>query len=75
MTNSYEGGYTKALIDVVNWFENHSIAMRYNKLYNRQCVEKLLNALLENRAELRETGDVNLVWSKEKKVFLHAKDC
>ena len=73
--NSYEGGYTKALIDVVNWFENHSIAMRHNKLYNRQCVEKLLNALLENRAELRETGDVNLVWNKEKKVFLHAKEC
>lgn len=71
---NYEHGYTKALLDVVNWFKNHSESLKYHKLYKLECIEKLLDALLENRAELRETGDVELTWNKEKRVFSHAKD-
>ena len=71
---TYEHGYTKALLDVVNWFKNHSESLKYYKLYKRECIEKLLGALLENRAVLRETGDVKLTWNEEKKVFSRAKD-
>lgn len=71
---TYENGYTKALLDVVNWFKNHSESLKNHKLYKRECIEKLLDALLENRAELRETGDVTLNWNKEKRVFSRAKD-
>lgn len=71
---TYENGYTKALLDVVNWFKNHSESLKYCKLYKREGIEKVLDALLENRAELRETGDVKLTWNKEKRVFSRAKD-
>lgn len=71
---TYENGYTKALLDVVNWFKNHSETLKFYKLYKREYIEKLLDALLENRVELRETGDVTFIWNKEKRVFLNVKD-
>ena len=69
MIDTYNGGYTKALIDVVRWFENHSNIIKFYKLYGYGNIVKILKALLENREELRETGDVSLVYNREKKVF------
>ena len=65
MTDSYIGGYTKALLDVTNWFENHTQALKDEHLYNAKGIRKVLSALLDNRAELRETGDVKLVINPE----------
>lgn len=71
MTDTYNGGYTKALLDVQAYIQNHSEGLKMYRLYNRAGIEKLIAALIENRVELRETGDVKLIWNKEKKVFLH----
>lgn len=65
MTDSYIGGYTKAILDVANWFENHTEALKHERLYNAKGIRKVLSALLDNRAELRETGDVKLVINTE----------
>lgn len=74
MMDTFNGGYTKALVDVQAYIKNHSQALRYCRLYNRTGIEKLIDALVENREELRETGDVNLVWNKKEKVFIRVED-
>ena len=65
MMDCYNHGYTKALLDVQEWFRNHSLTMRYNRLYNEKGVNAILAALVENREELRETGSVNLIVNKK----------
>ena len=67
MTDSYIGGYSKALLDVKNWFEDHSEILKFNRLYNEKGIRNILWALLENRAELRETGDVELYVNRKTK--------
>lgn len=67
MTDSYIGGYSKALLDVKNWFEDHSEILKFNRLYNEKGIRNILWALLENRAELRETGDVKLYVNRKTK--------
>lgn len=60
--------YTKALVDVKKFFEEHSENMKYQKLYSCKGITAVLNALVEYREELRETGTVdNLIVVKDKK--------
>lgn len=62
----YEQGYSKALIDVRNFFEKHSASMKYNKLYNQKSIEALLLALQQNRNDFMELGeDLELSFKKE----------
>lgn len=63
--DTFNGGYTKALIDVKNYFEGHTDILSWNHMWNRKGVLQVLNALIEHREELRETGDANLVMNRE----------
>ena len=58
--NGYIAGYTKALLDVQEYIKSHSGALKKAKLYNSRAIEKLIDALVENCAEMQETGAVNL---------------
>ena len=74
MMDTFNHGYTKALLDVQRFFENHSDSLSYSKLYNRSGIEAVLKCLIENREEMRETGDIaDLVCKKEKKRVILAK--
>lgn len=53
----YNNGYKKALIDVINWFDKHSDAMRYNHFYNRKGIHFILSALLEYSDVFQDFGD------------------
>ena len=74
MIETYTGGYLKALLDVRNFFERHSIALRYSRLYNQKGVMQVLNALIENRDELRVTGDVKLRYNTKTKEIVYDQD-
>ena len=36
MIETYTGGYLKALLDVRNFFEGHSVVLKVNRLYNQK---------------------------------------
>ena len=71
MQDNFNGGYTKALLDVQAYIKNHSDVLKFCKLYNRKGIEKLIDALVDNRAELRNTGTVNLRYDRTLGEFLH----
>lgn len=58
LNGDFNRGYTKALIDTRNFFEGHSESMAGSRLYSRKGIQAVLNCLAENKAELRETGDI-----------------
>lgn len=67
MLDTFNGGYTKALVDVLNWFEGHSEDLKYHKMFNCKSVIAILKALVEHREELRTTGDAKLKFNRETK--------
>ena len=71
MQDTFNGGYTKALLDVQAYIKDHSDVLKLYKLYNRKGIEKLIDALIDNRAELRNTGTVNLRYDETLGEFLH----
>lgn len=74
LSGDYNRGYTKALIDVQNFFESHSEAMKYNKLYSCKGISAVLSALIQNHEEFRETGTVDdLIVKKDKKNIIIRK--
>lgn len=68
----YRQGYIKALLDVKNYFDKHSDALKYNKMYNSKKIPLLLQAFVENADEMIMWGeDIDLMLSKDgKSVFL-----
>lgn len=75
MRETYNGGYFKALLDVKSFFENHSQSLKFSRLFNQKGVMKVLDVLIENREELRETGDVaNLRYNTQRKEFVYDQD-
>lgn len=75
MRETYNGGYFKALLDVRSFFENHSQSLKFSRLYNQKGVMQVLDALIKNREELRETGDVeNLIYNTERKEFVYGHE-
>lgn len=74
MIDSYNGGYTKALLDVREVLEKNSVYLKTCKLFNRDGILKLMDELIYRRVELRETGKVNLLYNVDKKVFVHDQD-
>lgn len=45
----YENGYTQALVDVQNWIDRHSTALKSNKLFNHKGIHNLLAAMYKYR--------------------------
>lgn len=68
----YRQGYIKALLDVKNYFDKHSDALKYNKMYNSKKIPLLLQAFVENADEMIMWGeDIELMLSNDgKSVFL-----
>ena len=61
LSGDYNRGYTKALTHVLNFFDEYSDALKFNKMYNQKDIHIVLNFLLDNRNELRETGTIDNV--------------
>lgn len=57
----YTQGYTKALLDILHYFEDHSKILIKKRVMHREKTIKLIKALITYRDELRETGDVELM--------------
>lgn len=75
MRETYTGGYFKALLDVRTFFESHSQSLKFSRLYNQKGVMQVLDALIKNREELRETGDVeNLIYNTERKEIVYGHE-
>lgn len=74
LDGSYIRGYTKALLDVQHFFENHSDSLKYCKLHNKKGIDIVLQMLLDNREELRETGDVEITYNTTEKKFQKQKE-
>lgn len=53
----YRDGYFKALLDVKNWFEQHSNSMRYFRMYNAKGLTKILNAMIKDIEQFMEQGE------------------
>jgi hypothetical protein len=72
LDGSFIRGYTKALLDVQNFFESHSEALSTYKLFNKNGVTAILKFLIENRDELREYGNIDdiLVRKEPKKIII-----
>ena len=63
-SNGYATGYLKAMTDIQEYIRRHSSALKKAKLYNNRAIEKLIDALVENCAEMQETGTVNLWYNR-----------
>ena len=74
LDGSYISGYTKALLDVQRFYENHSDSLKYCKLYNKKGIKQTLQMLIDNREELRETGDVEITYNTTDKKFQKLKE-
>ena len=55
--SAYESGYAQALLDVKNWFERHSIALKCCKMYNQKNIEMLLSEISKNAYVFQQFGD------------------
>lgn len=74
MMDSYNHGYSKAVLDVYEYFMNHSYSLKYQRLYNQKGIEMILRQLVENRQELRMYGDVKLLYNPKEKTMRSEKD-
>lgn len=69
MIDNFRSGYTKALLDIKDYFEYHSESLKHNKAYNSKVIPTLINSLIENRDEMMRIGGKNLelILTKDKK--------
>lgn len=62
MIENYQQGYTKALIDVVHFFEIYMDALSYFKMINKKRLPGVLKLLLDNREEMMKWGgDIKVI--------------
>jgi len=54
---NYRQGYERALCDVKNWFERHSMSMKDNRLNNSKGMKMLIDAFVKYADDFRELGD------------------
>lgn len=60
MTDNFNSGYTRALLDLQNFFEQHGYS------WSRQSLKTLVQLFIDNRKELRERGEIHgFSWSKK----------
>lgn len=57
MTDSYRGGYLKALVDVKNYFDSHSNILKHLRIYNSKKIPLLLQAFIDNADQMMLEGD------------------
>lgn len=50
-------GYFQALLDVKNWFERHSTALKNLRMYNQRNIEMLLSEISKNADTFQKFGD------------------
>lgn len=50
-------GYFQALLDVKNWFANHSMSLKNNRMYNQKGVQQILSAMVDNADYMYEKAD------------------
>ena len=58
MSDTYRGGYIKALIDIKNYVDSHSESMKRYKLYSAKNLPILLQAFIDNADEMIAMGDM-----------------
>lgn len=64
----YRQGYDRALLDVKEWFDRHSMSLKRERLYSKQGIDLLLNALIENSERFSVEGDeMELYYNKNEK--------
>jgi hypothetical protein len=64
----YRQGYDRALLDVKEWFDRHSMSLKMERLYSKQGIDLLLNALIENSERFSVEGDeMELYYNKNEK--------
>lgn len=62
MIENYQQGYTKALIDVVHFFEIYMGSLSYFKMINKKRLPGVLKLLLDNREEMMKWGgDIKVI--------------
>lgn len=67
MTDSFRGGYLKALLDVKNYFDSHSDYLKYERMFNSKKIPLLLQAFIDNADRMMIEGDqIELVFVKNK---------
>lgn len=50
-------GYFQALLDVKNWFERHSTALKVFRMYSRKNIGMLLSEISKNADTFQKYGD------------------
>ena len=66
--SAYESGYAQALLDVKNWFERHSIALKWCRMDNQKNIEMLLSEISKNADTFQKFGDdTEIFFEYEKK--------
>ena len=72
-------GYVQALLDVKNWFERHSKALKIFRMYNLKNIGMLLSEISKNADTFQKFGDdteICFEYEKEKvtKVYIRKED-
>lgn len=74
LNGDFNRGYTTALANVLSFFDEHSDALKANRMYNQKGVHAVLDFLLKNREELRENGTIeNVIVSRDKNAIVIRK--
>ena len=72
-------GYFQALLDVKNWFERHSTALKICRMYNQKNIGMLLSEISKNADTFQKFGDDTEIFfefekKKVTKVFIKKED-
>ena len=71
LNGDFNRGYTMGLLNVLNFFDEHSDALKANRMYNQKGVHAVLDFIVKNREELRENGTIeNVIVSRDKNAVL-----
>ena len=61
-------GYFQALLDVKNWFERHSAALKLCRMYNQKNIQMILSEISKNSDTFQKFGeDTEIFFEYEKK--------
>ena len=69
-------GYFQALLDVKNWFERHSAALKILRMYSRKNIGMLLSEISKNAETFQKFGDdteINFEYEKGKVTKVYIK--
>ena len=61
-------GYFQALLDVKNWFDNHSMSLKRDRMYNQNGIQQILSVMADNADYMYEKGsEIDMYFSKSQK--------